>query len=148
MAGGQAPALTPRPAGAAFEAPGAKVVADEANNAVLIHAVPKEYQRILRILERLDVLPTQVMLEAVIAEVTLNDELRFGTKWYFQKNRSSFTLSDSATGIVASAFPGFSYFFQGIDIRLALDALQAVTSVNVVSAPSLMVTAPVAVPGS
>src|SRR5262249_28509212 len=84
---------------------GRKVVADESNNALLVMASPKEYQRILAILERLDVLPTQVMLEAMIAEVTLNDELKFGLKWFFEKNQSKFTLSDAVNGAVTSTFP-------------------------------------------
>ncbi len=83
-------------------------------------------------------LPTQVMLEAVIAEVSLNDELKFGLKWYFEKRNSSFTLSDAVNGAVASAFPGFSYFFSTSSVQVALDALSTITRVNVVSAPSVM----------
>lgn len=122
-----------------FEAGGTKVVADEQDNALVIQATPKEYQRIVSILQRLDRQPTQVMLEAVIAEITLNDELKFGLKWFVQKNPSQFTLSDAATGAVASTFPGFSYFFATTNIKVALDALSSVTKVNVVSSPSLMV---------
>ncbi len=122
-----------------FQAGSTKVVADEANNALLIQAVPKEYERILRILRRMDTLPVQVMLEAVIAEVTLNDELKFGLKWYLDKKNSSFTFTDAVTGAVKSAFPGFSYFFSTANVQLALDAISDVTKVNVVSAPSLMV---------
>ncbi len=125
--------------GASYRAGGVKVVADEANNSLLIQAVPKKYERILRILERLDVMPTQVLLEAVIAEVTLNDELRFGLKWYFEKGANRFTLTNALSGAVASSFPGFSYFFSTSNIQVALDALSSVTNVNVVSAPSLMV---------
>ncbi len=120
-------------------ASGNKVVADESNNSLLIMATPKEYQRILLFLQRLDLLPTQVMLEAMIAEVTLNDELKFGLKWFFETNRSKFTLSEAVSGAVASAFPGFSYFFSASNVRLALDAVSGITKVNVVSAPSLMV---------
>lgn len=116
-----------------------KVVADESNNALLIMASPKEYDRIFRILNRMDVLPTQVLLEAMIAEVTLNDELKFGLKWFFEKNASKFTLSNALNGAVASAFPGFSYFFSATNVQLALDAVSGITKVNVVSAPSLMV---------
>lgn len=115
-----------------------KVVADASNNALLIQATPKEYERILRVLKRIDMLPTQVMLEAVIAEVTLSDELKFGLKWYFEKKNSSFTLSDALNGAVASSFPGFSYFFASKNVQVALDALSEVTKVNVVSAPSVM----------
>ena len=117
-----------------------RVVADESNSALLIFASSREYERILRILGRLDVLPTQVMLEAMIAEVTLNDELKFGVKWFFEhNNKGSFTLSDAVNGAVASHFPGFSYLFSSANVKTVLDAVSGITTVNVVSAPSLMV---------
>ncbi|MEO1610473.1 MAG: type II secretion system secretin GspD, partial [Pseudomonadota bacterium] len=116
-----------------------KVVADIPNNSLLIRTFPGDYKKILSILERLDVLPTQVLMEAVIAEVSLNDELRYGIKWFFQKKDSQFTFSDAAAGAISSVFPGFSYFFETSDIQVALDALSGVTKVNVVSAPSLVV---------
>jgi general secretion pathway protein D len=117
-----------------------RVVADESNSSLLIFASSREYERITRILERLDVLPVQVMLEAMIAEVTLNDELKFGVKWFFEHgNKGSFTLTDAVSGAVASHFPGFSYFFSSGNVKTVLDAMSGITTVNVVSAPSLMV---------
>lgn len=118
---------------------GNRFVADEQNNALLIKATPKEYSRVLLILEKVDVQPTQVMLEAMIAEVTLNDELKFGVKWYLENHRSQFALSDVVSGAVQSTFPGFSYFFSANNVKIALDAVSGITKVNVVSAPSLMV---------
>ncbi len=122
-----------------FRTEDVKVVADPGNNALIIEALPKQYERIARILKRLDVQPIQVMLEAVIAEVSLNDDLRFGVKWYFEHKKSSFTFTDAINGVVASQFPGFSYFFAVKDVRVAIDALSEITDVKVVSAPSLMV---------
>jgi len=83
--------------------------------------------------------PNQVLLEAVIAEVTLNDELRFGLRWYFQKGDSTASLTDAATGAVSSVFPGFSYFLDSVSVKVALNALASITDVNVISAPTLMV---------
>ena len=102
-------------------------------------ALPKNHERLLRILQRLDVVQTQVLLEAVIAEVSLNDELKFGLRWYFQKKRSSFAFSDALNGAVNSVFPGFSYFFSATNIQVALNAVAGITEVQVISAPSLMV---------
>jgi general secretion pathway protein D len=52
-----------------------RVSVDDANNALLILASQEDYQRILGIIQNLDVLPNQVLIEAVIAEVSLNDDL-------------------------------------------------------------------------
>ena len=67
----------------AYRAGAAKVVVDEQMHTLVIQTVPTEYQRILRILRRLDVAGTQIMIEASIAEVTLTDEMKFGVKWFF-----------------------------------------------------------------
>lgn len=118
---------------------GTRVLADEANNAVLVYTTPQEWDRIRRILERLDIVAKQVLIEAVIAEVTLNDELKFGLRWYFEKGPSGFKLTDALSGAVAPIAPGFSYFFSTQHIQAALNAVSSVTNVRVVSAPSLMV---------
>ena len=124
----------------AFGAP-VSVVADNANRMLLITATRDEYTRIAGILERIDVPPDQVLLEATIAEVTLNDELRYGLRWFFQdgQQRRQFTFTDILVGAVAPTFPGFSYFFNGLNTQIALDALSAVTDVNIVSSPTLTV---------
>jgi len=126
-------------AASAYRAGAAKVVVDEQMHTLVIQTVPTEYQRILRVLRRLDVAGTQIMIEASIAEVTLTDELKFGVKWFFEKGHHSVTLTDAASGAVASAFPGFSYFLAARNINVALDALSSITKVNVISTPNVTV---------
>lgn len=115
------------------------VVADTENNALLISTTPREYERIEQILRKLDIMPTQVFLEAVIAEITLNDELKFGMRWYLENNGNGFGLSDLASGAVTAAFPGFSWTHVSGDVQTALNALSGVTKVKVISSPTLMV---------
>lgn len=144
------PAGPPAPAAGAETAEGAgalrqavggdiRIVADDENNALLVYASPYEYQRIALMLEKLDTLPSQVMIEATIAEVTLNDQLQHGLTWFFTNAESRLSFSDVASGAVASRFPGFSYLFTEHDARVALNALASITDVKVVSSPTLMV---------
>jgi general secretion pathway protein D len=118
---------------------GISIVADDPNNALIITATPQEYKRMGRILSRIDIAASQVLLEATIAEVTLTDELKFGLKWFFEKGNSSATFTTNNLGDIVSGFPGFSYFLNTPNVQLALDALNSVTTVNLVSSPSLMV---------
>lgn len=118
---------------------GISIVPDEANNSLIISATPGEIRRIRQVLAEIDRLPSQILLEATIAEVTLNDDLKFGLRWFFEKGASEFRLTDSALGAIAPVFPGFSYFVNAPNARVVLNALQDVTDVNVVSSPSLMV---------
>ncbi len=63
-----------------------RIFADEVTNTVIILAIPEDYERIRNTLERLDIQPRQVIIETLIAEVTLSDELRFGLEWSLKTN--------------------------------------------------------------
>jgi general secretion pathway protein D len=116
-----------------------RVVADDANNALLIYCTDAQFDRIKLVLQEVDAVPNQVLLEAVIAEVSLDDDLRFGVRWFLGEDRDHGTFSDAASGAVSSVFPGFSYFLKANDISFSLNALSSVTNVRVLSAPSLVV---------
>lgn len=122
-----------------FNAGGIRIVADAANNAVLVYSTQAEYESVLPMIKRLDSLPNQVLIEATIAEVTLTDELKFGLRWYFEAGNFSFKLSDVATGAVGATNPGFSLLFSAGETKIALNALSSITDVNVISSPNLMV---------
>jgi general secretion pathway protein D len=122
------------------ELPTLKIVADETKNSLLIMANDRDYQRILRVLQGLDVVPSQVLIEAVIAEVDLNDDLQYGVQWQLQKGGTpTATFTAAAAGGVAAIFPGFNYAFNAANVAATLSALNSLTHVNVISTPSLMV---------
>ncbi len=115
------------------------IVADEANNAILIYANRRDYRRIRQMLRELDTIQNQVLLAATIAEISLRDELNFGLRWFLEQGGSRFTFSDVANGAVASAFPGFSWIFSSARASVVLNAVSGVTDVEVLSSPTLMV---------
>jgi type II secretory pathway component GspD/PulD (secretin) len=49
------------------------VTADPATNSLLIQASPEGYQALLRVIEQLDIARPQVLVEALIMEVTVGD---------------------------------------------------------------------------
>ena len=117
-----------------------KVIADESTNSLLVLATPQTYRMVEQAIRKLDIVPLQVLVEATIAEVTLNDALRYGVQWFFDSGDSEFTLSEFAGGAATPVFPGFSYLFQMTqDVRVVLNALSNVTDVNIISSPQLMV---------
>ncbi len=149
QAGGFAPPPTapePRGASTSANAPASgaaqggqstRVTADEVNNAVIVYAVPRQYAVIEDALRKLDLPPTQVLIEAAITEVGLNDDLGFGVQWNFNSNGNSLGVGTASTA------PGgattFSYAYTGSSISASLKALEQRTSVKVVSAPKLLV---------
>lgn len=117
-----------------------RIAVDESKNALLIEATPVDYRRIMKLIRNLDMMPKQVLIEVTIAEISLNDELQFGVRWFLQgKGGSSATFTDDAGGSVASVFPGFSYALTAANVAATLNTLNQITAVNVLSSPSLTV---------
>lgn len=116
-----------------------RVAADDAKNAIIVWGNDSEQDSFSRLIQSLDTTPVQVLLEATIAEVSLNDELAFGLRSYFEDKGNSGTFTDASNGSVTSTFPGLSFMFSGTNSAVALNALNSITNVNVVSSPSLMV---------
>jgi general secretion pathway protein D len=125
---------------------GVRVMADEVNNAILVYGSRGEYDKIQSALKRLDVPPTQVLIEASIIEVTLNDELKYGLQWVFDdKTRGGLSgsgvISTVGGGVLGGAAAGFSYTLRNPlgNVRGVINALAEKSLVNVISSPSLMV---------
>jgi general secretion pathway protein D len=58
-----------------------RIVADEVTNSLVVLATKKDYGDIREVLRRLDVVPRQVLIEVLVAEVTLGDDLQFGVEF-------------------------------------------------------------------
>lgn len=123
-----------------------RVVADEANNALLIYASGADYRKIEAALRDLDRAPTQILIEASIIEVTLNDSLKYGLQWFFQGGvggdyNGEGMLNLNAEGDISPAQPGFSYAITNPlgNVRAVLNALADKSLLKVISSPSVLV---------
>ena len=119
---------------------GMRIVPNEESNSLLIMALPEEFALLQSALKRLDIEPVQVLLEASRAEVTLNDQLRFGLQWAYQSSNGPVVLSEAGSGAIQQQFPGLSYLYTGRqDIQAVLNTLESLTDVKVISSPKLLV---------
>ena len=128
-----------------------RVVSDRYNNSLLIYASRHEYTKVKKILTQLDVVATQVLIEASIVEVTLTDDLQYGLEWTFQNgigNDYSGSGGLNLTGILGAAggeggalAQGFSYTVKNKAgaVRAVVNALAEKSLVNVISTPSVVV---------
>jgi general secretion pathway protein D len=127
-----------------------RIIPDDHNNSVMIYATQDEEDRIDGMLRKIDILPLQVRIDATIAEVTLNSQLQYGTQFFFRSGGINGILNNTsgptplgstpASTILSTAFPGFILSGSGAGgAPIALQALQAVTTVKVLSSPELMV---------
>ena len=53
-----------------------------ANNALLVDASPQDFEYVRRLVDRLDVVPQQVMVEVLIAEINMEKGLDLGVEWF------------------------------------------------------------------
>lgn len=133
------------------ELAGVQVIADEANNALIITAKPQQYRLVKKIIQELDVMPLQVLIDATIVAVTLTDNLQYGVKWLFEKSLQTGSDNMFAAGggvfsklidaASATAASGFSYGFlsNAGGPSVILNALEKNSKINVLSSPSIMV---------
>jgi general secretion pathway protein D len=148
------PAATPAAGAATFQMPGGdgtaanevRVIADKDTNSLLIVATTSDYDVIEEALKKLDVVRRQVLVEVLLAEVTLVDGLEFGIDWFISaRNETSGalntmgTLPSSRTGSVAG-FGGLQLIqLSGAEIRAVLRTLGTDGKTRVVAAPQVMV---------
>jgi general secretion pathway protein D len=126
-----------------------RVIPDDQNNSVLAYGTDRELGTIEAMLHKIDIIPLQVRIDAVIAEVTLNDALQYGTQFFFKSGgingilNTGATTTSPASASAATLNLGFPGFFLGGNgaggAPFAIQALQQVTTVHVLSSPELLV---------
>jgi len=142
---------------------GVRITPDLTGNTLLIYASTENYQIVARTLAQLDRPKLQVAIDSTVAEVTLNDDLKYGVQFYLNgkyhgvvgntsniptvgpgvPSTSSSELFN-AQSIVGAAlsrgFPGFNFMVGKENLpNVVLDALHAVTATKVLSNPSVVV---------
>jgi general secretion pathway protein D len=117
------------------------IMADQDNNAILVMASPADYRMIEAAIRQLDIQPRQVLINAIISEVTLNDELDYGVGWFLSGDRFELGFNTPLPGGAEAAGEGLALaIFNGSDeTRLFFDLLASKSDVKFLSAPQVMV---------
>jgi Flp pilus assembly secretin CpaC len=159
---GFAPPLPTAPRAPAPGAPGAptakpeeqlRIVADPATNSLIVYGTAQEFQNIKNILKELDAVPRQVLLDVLVAEVTLNDSESLGFDYEILRKGGGVQIFDrtfgSRGGLISgaqagSAGPGgFPPGLTGIvwmsDVaRAFINAIMSDARVKILSSPSVL----------
>jgi general secretion pathway protein D len=117
-----------------------RISVDRDSNTLLISASPAKWLQIQKILAEIDRPPRQILIEASILEVTLNDSFAFGVDFSVMGANSKLSVvsSGNSNGGVTPSFPGLGVSYIDKTIAAAISALKAKTNVEVVSAPKIM----------
>ncbi len=129
------------------------VAAVDETNTILVRAKGNAWKSIRAVIDKLDVMPMQVHIEAQVVRVALSGELSYGVNWFFERavtdnglpvfappaagGPSSWsTLAGSIGGIGG---PGAAWTLVRNDAAAIISALDAVTDINMLSTPSVFV---------
>ncbi len=125
---------------------GMRVTPDTVRNALIIEAAPKDYRMIADILEKIDVLPRQVLIRVMVAEISLNIENKLGVEWSYVRGSGGTPDTSVLKGAIGS--PGVTDFaaFSGLKFMIGedkrwgaiLSALASDGKVNILSTPSVL----------
>jgi general secretion pathway protein D len=117
-----------------------RIIADETNNAIVVQATPQEYTEIEKTLEELDLLRRQVLIDAQVYQVELDDGLTFGVTAALQARGTLqpplTTASLSATGVAAQTL---AFIDRTRELAAFLNASENRSRVRTLSAPSVIV---------
>jgi general secretion pathway protein D len=150
-------ALSPRASGngtVTLEVEGGRVgvSAVEETNTLLVRATPQAWRSIREVVEKLDVMPMQVHIEAQVAEVSLTGDLSYGVNWFFENAVNAPVTAgggglpsalgrgiwgDIAGSVTGSA--GLGWTFLGKNAAAVITALDEVTDVRLLQTPSIFV---------
>lgn len=124
-----------------------KIVADEATNSLLIRSTARDYRQLLTTINQLDSVPLQVMINAVIAQITLSDATKFGVDWSRIAADSAVNAisTDTSTAFLPAAGLGGLLFTKSFidgasQVDATLEAIAINNDVQLLARPSLTVT--------
>jgi len=118
----------------------ATIVADTNSNTLLISATPRNYPQISRLVEQLDRPQRQVLIQVLIAEVTLTKDDELGVEWTYQTggNPSTKTGTDFGVANALKTAGGFGSAISGDKFNFLFRALQSEDRLHVLSRPQIL----------
>lgn len=130
-----------------------KIIAEENLNSLIILSLPEDYEVIKEAIRRVDIIPRQVIIEGVIAEITLKDDLKLGVSWALQFSPGGMNgVLGAVDGTVGFDVPGASatsttgsgtFSFAGTvggDFKAVIDTLATQSKAKLLAVPRILVT--------
>lgn len=124
-----------------------KILADERSNSIILMGSKGDIATIKEVIKQLDVMLEQVVIEAAIFEIGLDDELRHGIDWLYRADGDDKigawdgnSLITNAINNVASGALTYYQNLAGIDSQILINLAQTDTDARLVSTPVIMTT--------
>jgi general secretion pathway protein D len=95
-----------------------RFIADETTNAVIVTTFPRAWTEIEATIKQLDKMPRQVLIEVLVAEISLSDDTRFGMDWAVKSGK--FSLANQNIVVPTSGSPSITPIDRTLPITQAL----------------------------
>ena len=112
------------------------MVVDTRSNSLIFHSSGREYQSILPLVKRMDILPEQVLLNVTIAEVQLTGEFKRGFE--FALSSGNFSASNKGS-IGLKDITGLNFNWTSGANEVLSKFIDGNSQINILSKPSLLV---------
>ena len=124
------------------------IIPDEINNAIVFKAMPRDYRIIQNVLKQLDIVPRQVLINVMVAEITLSAKTEYGIEWFLKGNGGNgYSIQGSLDNNIGRSYDnplgsatGFTLgVYDGVDfLRGLISALGTDSGVNILSSPNIL----------
>ncbi len=117
------------------------VVADPASNSLLLAANHHYFAQVRKMVEELDQAQPQVLIQVLLAEVTLDDSTDLGVEWSITGHKGGKTYSvgtDLGVANQLQTLGGFSAALTGNDLNFLVQALKTENKLEVLSRPQIV----------
>lgn len=124
------------------------VVADKDTNTLIIQTASWFYPTVEEVIRKLDTMPKQVLIEVLIAEITLDDSNQFGISWAFKGQGPVSAFGENHTITSSTSLGDLAQNTSGLSILLTeanrltavLNANAEANKLNILSAPHILAT--------
>lgn len=124
-----------------------QIIPDKTNNAIVIKANNRDCKLIKGVLDQLDIVPRQVLIDVMVAEITLSGSVQYGVEWFLQGRTGGYTVQGALDNNVGrpintplGSSSGFTFaVYNPVNfMRGLMNALGSDADVNILSSPNIL----------
>lgn len=122
-----------------------KIFANEIINAVIVFGTPEDYEIIKDTIKKIDIVPRQVIIEGVIAQISMTDSMSLGLAWTINAEigLTSGKINFNPANLLPAKLPGSGFSYVGTDaagsIKAVISALASQSKAKLLASPHILV---------
>ncbi len=121
----------------------ARIYANESINAVIIVGTPEDYETIKETIRKMDIVPRQVMIEGVVAQISLKDNMSMGLAWSMNAGGLGSQIALNPGSLNSDSLPGSGFSYVAMDaagtIKAVISALASESKAKLLASPHILV---------